>query len=54
MSQSFGKIVMVKIIYNKKREYSTIIGIFNSIKNLKALIQTKTTTGTNKIKQLKI
>jgi len=48
----FGKMVMVKIKYNKKREISESIGILNSIKNLKDLILIS--LGEKKIKKLKI
>ena len=48
----FGKIVMVKIIYNKKNEQKESIGILNSIKHLKGLILIS--LGWKKIKQIKI
>ena len=48
----FGKMVKVKIKYNKKREISESIGILNSIKNLKDLILIS--LGEKKIKKLKI
>ena len=45
-----GKIVMAKIIYNKKREQQQSFGILNSIKNLKDFILSYC----KKIKQIKI
>ena len=49
--QFFGKIIMAKIIYNKKIEYSGPIGILDSIKVLKEIIYT---LNHKKIKKLKI
>ena len=48
----FGKIVMVKIIYNFYRKQKESIGILNSIKYLKELILIS--LGGKKIKKLKI
>ena len=47
-----GKIVMAKIIYNKKREQQQSFGILNSIKNLKDFILNS--LAGEKIKQIKI